>query len=235
MRGDETQKSIRHEEYGVVTDTEIYRSRFSAEEMGGRNELWKILCREWFPKFIPADAVTLDLGAGACEFINNIEAKEKLAIDHNEDLLGYANADVKCFVAELDKGLAELSEGSVDRIMVSNVFEHLPNREYLFTCLNECRRVLVSGGKIVIMQPNIAVVKERFYDFADHTLPLTDKGMVEAVGAAGFCIDYRRARFLPYTTKSRYPKWGWAVRLYLKVPLAHFFMGGQMLIVGRKP
>ena len=202
--------------------------------MGGRIELWQVLCTHWFSRYIPPDATTLDLGAGACEFINNIVSAKKYAIDHNPDVERFAGADVKCIVMELADGLRSLPEASVDRILVSNVFEHLPNREYLYDCLAESHRILRPGGKIIVMQPNIRVVKERFYDYSDHSLPLTEKGMAESIASNGFALEEVRARFLPYTTKSRYPKWPWLVRLYLGCPPAHYFMGGQMFLVGRK-
>jgi SAM-dependent methyltransferase len=218
----------------VTIDRQIYRTRFGEEDMGGRVELWQVLCTNWFARYIPEDATTLDLGAGACEFINNIVSTKKYAIDHNPDLTRHAAAGVECIIRELADGLRQIPDRTLDRIMVSNVFEHLPNREYLYECLAESHRALKPGGKIIVMQPNIRVVKERFYDYSDHSLPLTEKGMAEALAANGFHLEEVRTRFLPYTTKSRYPKWPWLVRLYLKCPPAHYFMGGQMFLVGQK-
>jgi len=219
---------------GLTIDKNIYRVRFGEEEAGGRIELWRVLCDHWFSRYVPPNSTTLDLGAGACEFINNIKSEQKIAIDHNPDVERCAGTGVRCVVMELADGLRTLSNESVDRILVSNVFEHLPHRDYLYECLGESYRVLSPGGKIIVMQPNIRVVKERFYDYSDHSLPLTEKGMAEAIVANGFELEEVRARFLPYTTKSRYPKWPWLVRLYLLCPPAHFFMGGQMFLVGRK-
>ncbi len=198
--------------------------------MGHRLELWQVLCRHF-----PPDARTLDLGAGYCEFINSIPAREKHAIDKNPCVASHAAPAVNCIVGDFETGLRQFAGGSIDRIMASNVFEHLPDRETLFRCLAECLRVLAPGGKLIVMQPNMAAVKERFYDFSDHLLPLTEKGMAEALAASGFEVEEVRARFLPYTTKSRYPKWRCLVRLYLAFPPAHWLLGAQMLLVGRKP
>lgn len=218
----------------MTIDQAIYENRFGEEDIGQRQELWRVLCENWMRKYFPEDARTLDLGAGGCEFINAIQCRQKLAIDHNPDMLKYAAPEVECFVAEFDEGLAKLEAGCVDRVMASNVFEHLLSRESLFTCLEGVHRVLAQDGKIVIMQPNISAVKERFYDFSDHSLPLTEKGMQEAVEACGFRVEKVMARFLPYTTKSRYPKWPILVRMYLRFPPAHWLLGGQMFIVARK-
>jgi SAM-dependent methyltransferase len=202
--------------------------------MGGRAELWQVLCEHWFSRYIPADGTTVDLGAGACEFINNIPSAKKYAIDHNPDVTGFAAEEVTCIIDELADGLGTLPDAHVDRVLVSNVFEHLPDREMLYTCIAECHRILKPGGKVIVMQPNIRVVKERFYDYSDHSLPLTEKGMAESLAANGFSLEEVRTRFLPYTTKSRYPRWPMLVRLYLACPPAHWLLGGQMFLVGRK-
>ena len=216
-------------------DQSIYRQRFHKEDLSKNIAVWQVLAKHWFPKFVSAESVTLDLGAGACGFINTIASKEKIAIDHNPDVKRSAREDVRCIVDELLQGLKQIPSDGIDTIMASNVFEHLPNKEYFFECLAQAYRVLRPGGKLIVMQPNFRAVKERFYDFPDHCLPLTEKGMAEALAASGFTIEYVKGRFLPYTTKSRYPKWPFLVRLYLLFPIAHRFMGGQMFIIGSKP
>ena len=218
----------------MTSPDNVYSDRFHEDEMGHRRELWQVLCQSWFPRFFPPDARVIDLGAGYCEFINGIPAKEKYAIDRNPDMREHAEDGVTCIVADLEEGLGQFADGAVDRVMASNVFEHLPDRDKLFRCLDAVHRVLAPGGKLVIMQPNVAAVKQRFYDFTDHLLPLTEKGMAEAVHSCGFEIEYLAARFLPYTTKSRYPKWRFLVKLYLMIPVVHRFIGAQMFIVARK-
>ncbi len=218
----------------LTIDTKIYQTRFGEEEFGGRIELWRVLCDDWFSRFIAPSDTVLDVGAGACEFINNIRAGRKIAIDHNPDMKKFAAPGVECIVGSFQDGLGQVAPDSVDVALASNVFEHLADRHELFECLAGCRRVLKPGGKMIVMQPNYRAVKERFYDFADHSLPLTEKGMAEALRSNGFTIDYCKARFIPYTTKSRYPNWPILVRLYLRIPLAHWLLGGQMFIVASK-
>jgi hypothetical protein len=59
--------------------------------------------------------------------------------------------------------------------------------------------------------------------------------MEEALGVAGYEVVECRARFLPYTTKSKLPQWSWLVRLYLALPPAQWLMGKQMLVVAQRP
>ncbi len=50
-----------------------------------RNGVWKILCDGYFSKYIAPDDHVLDLGSGWGEFINNISAGKKYAMDLNPD------------------------------------------------------------------------------------------------------------------------------------------------------
>ena len=85
------------------------------------------------------------------------------------------------------------------------------------------------------MQPNVRLVGGAFWDFFDHTLPLSERGMTEALEVAGFRVVECRARFLPYTTKSRLPQWAFLVRLYLRCRPAQYLLGKQMLVVAERP
>jgi hypothetical protein len=44
-----------------------------------------------------------------------------------------------------------------------------------------------------------------------------------------------RARFLPYTTKSRLPKATWLLRLYLRLRPAQWLFGKQTWVVAERP
>ena len=64
--------------------TRLYRLRFN-KELKTRNKIWKILCRDFFQKYVKPTDTLCDIGAGYCEFINNINAKNKIAIDINKE------------------------------------------------------------------------------------------------------------------------------------------------------
>jgi ubiquinone/menaquinone biosynthesis C-methylase UbiE len=107
--------------------------------------MWGVLCKYFFQRYVKKDAVVLDLAAGYCEFINNITAKRKIAVDLNEDIRQFANDDVEVLLSKSDD-LSALEDSSVDVIFVSNFFEHLQSKEVLLSTLSECNRILNMGG-----------------------------------------------------------------------------------------
>lgn len=212
----------------------LYRNRFPAEERAAKARLWQTLCRSFFQRYVAEDAAVLDVGAGYCDFINAIGAGRRVAIDLNPEMPAHAAAGVETFVQPLERLGEVLAPATIDVAFASNVFEHVRGPDALLEILGALREALRPGGRLIIMQPNVGVLGGRFWDFFDHTLPLTEKGMAEALGVAGFAVVESRARFLPYTTKSRLPQWPWLVRLYLALPLAQRVFGAQMLLVARR-
>lgn len=213
----------------------IYANRFPARERIEKARLWQTLCSSFFARRVPRDGTVLDLGAGYCDFINAIPARRKFAVDLNPETQRCAAAGVEVHSLPLERLDEAIEHNSVDLAFASNVFEHLRGPDALLEVLAAVRKVLRPGGRIMIMQPNIRLVGGRFWDFFDHTLPLTEKGMAEALEVSGYEILEIRARFLPYTTKSLLPQWSWLVRLYLSVPPLQWLAGKQMLLVARKP
>lgn len=210
----------------------IYEGRFD-ESLAKRNAMWKILCKDYFQKFINHDATVLDLAAGYCEFINNIKCKTKIAVDLNPKTKQMANKDVvvyKVLSTDMPKSLTS----KIDVVFVSNFFEHLDSKDELIDTLREVYRVLKKGGKVMILQPNIRLVGQRYWDYVDHTLPLTDQSLCEALGLTGFEVIFKKIRFLPYTANSKVPSAAFLIKLYLKLPIAQFLMGKQTFVIGRK-
>jgi hypothetical protein len=81
------------------------------------------------------------------------------------------------------------------------------------------------------LQPNIRLVGAKYWDYVDHTLPLTEKSLVEAFHLTDFKITYQKTRFLPYTANSRIPAIPALIRLYLKLPIAQLLMGKQTFMI----
>lgn len=213
----------------------LYAARFPPADHLRRTALWKTLCGAFFSSYVRREDVVLDLGAGYCDFINNITAGRRIAVDLNPDTAAHANSEVEVHHISLRSIGTVIGSDAVDVAFASNVFEHLRSPEELLDVLKSVRSTLRPGGTLLVLQPNVRCVGAAFYDFVDHTLPLTEKGMAEALTLSGFEVVESRARFLPYTTKSRIPQWSILVRVYLAFPPAQWIMGKQMFIVARRP
>ncbi|MDQ3001597.1 MAG: class I SAM-dependent methyltransferase [Fibrobacterota bacterium] len=211
---------------------DLYRVRFDPAEKAAKDKLWKILCA-YLQRWFPADGAVLDVGAGYCEFINHIKAARKVAVDMNPDTVACAAPGVTVVTAPVVP-LPFLEPGSMDAAFLSNLLEHLADKAQVMDLLREIHRVLRVGGRIVILMPNIRFAYREYWDFFDHQVPLTEKAVVEACLMAGFEPIKVIPAFLPYTTKSRLPQWGFLVHLYLAVPLLWRFFGKQALVVAEK-
>lgn len=211
----------------------LYAKRFPAQDRAAKERVWRVLCSAFFQRYIPEDSVVLDLGPGFCEFLNNIRARERIGVDLSEEAGRYAAAGV-----HIRQGVAtDLSfqpNSSVDIVFASNFFEHLRSKDEVLKVLQESLRVLRPGGRLLLLQPNLRYVRERYWDFFDHITPLTHLSMEEALVMVGFDVEELRPRFLPYTTRSRLPQWPSLVRLYLALPILHRIFGGQMFILASK-
>jgi len=100
--------------------------------------------------------------------------------------------------------------------------------------LRGCRALLRPGGTLLVIQPNFRYAFREYYDFLDHSLPITDRSLTEALLVAGFAIDELVPRFLPFTTKGR-PSSPALLRIYLRVPLLWHIFGAQIFARAHAP
>jgi len=213
----------------------LYDNRFDAKDQAWKARVWSVLWQQVFSRYVSPTDTVLDLGAGFCEFINNAQAKRKIAVDLNPRLPEFAGPGVetRCAPAE---DLAFLGNGEVDVVFTSNFLEHLPNKDVLASVAREVRRVLRPGGTFVIMGPNIRFLPGAYWDFYDHHIALTDRSVAELLAISDFELTEVIPRFLPYTVKGSGPRWTWLVRLYLAArPIAWNLLGKQFLVIARKP
>jgi SAM-dependent methyltransferase len=212
----------------------LYRFRFRESERAQKMLIWKTLCEHYFQRLVGNDQIVLDLACGYGEFINNIKGKKKYAVDLNPDAPKYLGSDVEFRFARADK-IEGISENAIDVVFASNFLEHLKTKEECDAVLGEVRRILKTGGRFVIMGPNIRYLAAEYWDFYDHYLPLSHLSLEEGLVQAGYEVTTIIPRFLPYTTRSALPQHPLLVALYLKVPLVWRILGKQFLLVGRKP
>jgi SAM-dependent methyltransferase len=212
---------------------ELYTKRIAGLERY-RNAVWSILCNDYFSKLISPDARVLDLGAGWCEFINNVEAAKKFAMDLNPETGSHLRTEAT-FLHQDCSEKWNVPEESLDVVFTSNFFEHLPDKESVERTISEAFRSLKDGGVIICVGPNIKYAPGAYWDYWDHHVPLTETSLGELLELKGFRIISQVARFLPYsmTTGPRPPVA--FLRIYLKLPFFWQFIGRQFLVIGRKP
>lgn len=211
----------------------IYRNRFDGNQEY-RNKVWKTLIECWFQKFIPADSTVLDLGCGYGQFINNVLCDRRYAMDLNP--ASRSKLDSRVEFLEQDCSLPwSLPDSSLDVVFTSNFFEHLPTKAALTDTVEQARRCLKRGGRIIAMGPNIRYIGGAYWDFFDHHLALTELSLKECLESAGFRTEYVLDRFLPYSMVSapQYPV-AW-MKLYLQFPLTWKWFGRQFVVIAAKP
>lgn len=209
---------------------DIYGQRFSHAEILQKDAIWREIAA-FLQRFVPASAAVLDLACDHGDFIRNITCREKWATDLR-DVSAVLPADVKFVQAnglELDR---ILPHDQFDVVFMSNYLEHLATNNDVIEQFRIVRQLLKPHGRVIVLQPNIRLVGERYWDFIDHSVALTDRSLVEAAALGGFRAEVVIKRFLPYTTKSRLPQGQRIVRAYLKLPVVWRLLGKQTLYVG---
>jgi len=216
-----------------VRAEEIYARRFPDAEARQKDRVWREITR-WLSRYVPSDAVVLDLACDRGYFIRHVRARERWATDLRD--VGAELGDGIHFIRADGLRLRDaLPAASFDVVFTSNYLEHLANPEAVIEQLAVVRDLLRPGGRAIVLQPNIALVGGAYWDFIDHRVALTDRSLVEAAQLAG--LNTRRVirRFLPYSTKGRLPAHPALVRGYLALPLAWLLLGKQTLYIGARP
>lgn len=218
----------------MVDVSALYDIRFNQTGVEKRRAVWRVLCQSFFSKLVPANATILDIACGYGEFINQIPAGKKYAVDLNADSPSHLNADVEFHLTPATD-LSVLPQGSFDVVFTSNFLEHLRDKSQLDVVMAQVMGLLKPGGKFIVVGPNIRYAYAEYWDFYDHYLPLSHLSLVEAMMLAGFQPERVVDRFLPYTMNNGAPTADFIIKTYLKLPLAWKFFGKQFLVVGRKP
>src|SRR4051812_36566888 len=125
-----------------MTDS-YYQTRYTWDK--NRTVVWKEIVR-YLEKYISKGATVVDLGAGYCDFINNIQAKKKIAVDYSSELKNFAEENVEIVQSSVTD-LSAVANVSVDIVFASNLLEHLTDEE-LEKTISEIKRVLKNGGKL---------------------------------------------------------------------------------------
>lgn len=213
---------------------EFYKNRFNKSGIKKREGIWKTLSIAYFQKFINSSDTVIDIGAGYCEFINSITCFKKYAIDINPDTQKYANKDVEV-INDNAISLPKSFNNVADVVFISNFLEHLNSKEEVLRILIKAKEILKKNGRLLILQPNIDLVKERYWDFFDHRTPLNGASLREALVVAGFDVELFIEKFLPYSiTNNNFPTFSFIIKTYLILPSMLRFFAGQSFVAARK-
>jgi ubiquinone/menaquinone biosynthesis C-methylase UbiE len=178
---------------------------------------------------VPADSSVLDLGAGYCSFVNHVAAADRHALDAWPGFAEHAAPGVATHVGRCED-MGVFPAARFDVVFASNLLEHL-EWPAIDRTLEEIRRVLKPTGRLVLIQPNFRYCPRQYFDDYTHRTVFTHVGLADLLKSRGFAVERVDPRFLPFSFRSRAPKWGFLVALYLRLPVRP--LARQMLIVAR--
>jgi SAM-dependent methyltransferase len=194
-----------------------------------RDVVWRALWTYFFRHRIRPDDCVLDLGCGYGDFINNVEAGRRLALDLWDRMPFHVGPGVEAHVGPATK-LGWIADGSVDYAFASNLFEHLPQDAFV-QVLEALKPKLSERGSLTILQPNYRYAYREYFDEYTHVSVYSHISLADFLAAQGWEVTEVRPRFLPLTVKSRLPVSPALIGAYLKSPVKP--MGKQMLLVAR--
>jgi len=209
----------------------LYEYRFRDVAQERRDDVWVSLAPMLYELLNRPERV-LDPAAGRCEFINAVPSRERWAVDAVAYEEGVAREGTRLIVSEIMR--ADLPPAYFGGVFVSNFLEHLLSQEAVAEFLEKMHDCLAPGGRIAIMGPNFKYCAREYFDFADHTVILTERAVAEHLYAAGFDIVAVHPQFLPYTFTGRLPSHPALVKAYLRLPIAWRILGKQFLLIAER-
>ena len=193
-----------------------------------RRIVWQAVAGYLAP-YVPPESAVLEIGAGYCDWINNVRAARRVAVDIWPELPSFAAPGVEPVVRDVSRGLESLGASSFDVVLASNILEHFSAAD-IGGVVDGVRAVLRSGGRFVIVQPNFRYAWRQYFDDYTHRSIFTDVSLPALLRAHGFQIETVKPKFLPYSMQgTRVPITSFLVNAYLRSPLKP--MAGQMLVV----
>ena len=194
-----------------------------------RSKVWGVI-GDYLRPWIAPDQGMLELGAGYGEFINQVRAAKKFALDQNPALAAYWGEEVQPLIqSALDPW--PIPDSSLGGVFASNFFEHFTIDQGV-RILAQARRALRPAGRLIVVQPNFRLEPRRYFDNYTHCAVYTDNGFADLLRANGWKILRSEPRFMPFTMKSRLPTAPWLIRLYLALPFRP--LAGQFLVIAEK-
>lgn len=205
-------------------DKNYHKTRFKFDP--GRLKVWRAIT-EYLQPYVGHNKTVLDLGSGYGDFINQIKAKKKYALDISSAVKYYINKDV-FFIAKPSTSLEDIPTNTLDVVFSSNLFEHL-DRSQLDQTMKGVKRSLKNGGVLILVGPNFRYAYREYFDDYTHKTIYTHVSLADLMYEYGFMPIKIMPKFLPLSLKSRLPKSYILTKMYLNSPFKP--MGKQMLLI----
>jgi hypothetical protein len=77
-------------------------------------------------------------------------------------------------------------------------------------------------------------VGDRYWDFWDHHIPISDSSLAELLSLSGFTIYEQIPRFLPFSMSTGFQPPPRFIALYLRFPVIWRIFGKQFLLVASR-
>jgi len=198
-------------------------------ELPERAGVWHEIAR-YVQRDLPQVRTLVELGAGYCDFSKAFPAQRKIAFDLNPEMKRFAGPDVDLRIDDAVE-LSGIEAGSVDLVFASNFLEHLPP-DRIEALLRRVNEVLSERGRLALLQPNHRLCADHYFDDPTHCTALDDASMAELLRGCGLRVVRVVPGLLPFSMKSRLPKWPLLVRLYLHSPVRP--LAAQMYLLAER-
>lgn len=195
-----------------------------------REVLWRALWKFHFSKYIGPPDCVLDLGSGYANFINNVKAARRIAVDNWPGFIEHLTDGVEGYVGNASD-LSFLADHSVDFAFANNLIEHLTKQEFS-SLLAGLRKKLTDRGLFAAMQPNYRYAYKEYFDDYTHVTVYSHESLCDFLEANEFCVVECIPRFMPLTLKdSRMVVSEPLIRMYLNLPVKP--LGKQMFVMAK--
>ena len=124
----------------------------------------------------------LDIGCSVGNLLVHC-SKDSIGIDIDTDQLNICKKrNLNCIRHDIEKGLP-FEDKQFNAVNCRHIIEHVSNPLFL---MKEIRRIIKRNGKLVMLTPDIKIIKEHFWDEHTHKRPFTIESLERTAYDAGF-------------------------------------------------